>query len=125
MSVNLAYPSVPVFPQSSILLKKGEGRDSTPTETAPGAFQIAAAQPRRVPGAHTYAVGVKFLTGLREWMRICTLHLAIEVCRDFMTAGSTCRGGRNYALSVKVLRNHIGCMKLRAFSCGFGEFAGI
>ncbi len=54
MNIALAYPSVPAFPQSSILLKKGEGRDSTPTETAPGAFQIAAAQLGREPGAHTY-----------------------------------------------------------------------
>jgi len=70
MSLNLAYPSVLVFPQSSILLKKGEGRDSTPTETAPGAFLNAAAQPQKALGAHTYAVGMKFLTGLREWMEL-------------------------------------------------------
>jgi hypothetical protein len=56
MSLNLAYPSVPVFPQSSILLKKGEDRDSTPTETAPGAFLNAAAQPQKALGAHTYTV---------------------------------------------------------------------
>jgi hypothetical protein len=70
MSLNLAYPSVLVFPQSSILLKKGEGRDSTPTETAPGTFLNAAAQPQKALGAHTYAVGMKFLTGLREWMEL-------------------------------------------------------
>jgi hypothetical protein len=52
MSINLTYPSVPVFPQSSILLQKGEGRDSTPTETAPGVFLNAAAQLLKAPGAH-------------------------------------------------------------------------
>lgn len=55
MSLHLAYPSVPSFPQSSILLKRGgEGRDSTPTEIALGAFQIAAAQLQKVPGVHLY-----------------------------------------------------------------------
>ncbi len=54
MNIALAYPSVPSFPQSSILLKRGEGRDSTPTETALGAFQIAAAQPQKEPGAYLY-----------------------------------------------------------------------
>ena len=44
MSLTLAYPSVPSFPQSSILLKESEGRDSTPTETALGVLMIAAAQ---------------------------------------------------------------------------------
>jgi hypothetical protein len=52
MRLNFAYPSVPVFPQSSILLQKGEGRDSTPTETTLGAFLIVAAQPLKAPGAH-------------------------------------------------------------------------
>jgi len=52
MSINLTYPSVSVFPQSSILLQKGESRDSTPTETALGVFLIAAAQPLKTPGAH-------------------------------------------------------------------------
>lgn len=64
MSLNLTYPSVPVFPQSSILLQKGEGRDSTPTETASGAFLIAAAQPLKALGAHlrrTTCAGVKVL----------------------------------------------------------------
>ncbi len=70
MSLNLAYPSVPVFPQSSILLKKGEDRDSTPTETAPGAFLNAAAQPQKALGAHTYAVGIKVLWDGDEWMRL-------------------------------------------------------
>ena len=51
MRLNFAYPSVPVSPQSSILLQKGEGRDSTPTETALGAFLIVAAQPLKAPGA--------------------------------------------------------------------------
>jgi len=51
MRLNFAYPSVLVFPQSSILLQKGEGRDSTPTETALGAFLIVAAQPLKAPGA--------------------------------------------------------------------------
>ena len=65
MSINLTYPSVSVFPQSSILLQKGEDRDSTPTETASGVFLIAAAQPLKAPGAH--------LSGGREssagWIR--------------------------------------------------------
>jgi len=66
MNFNLAYPFVPVFPQSSILLEKGEGRDSTPTETALGTFEIAAAQLHKVPGVHlhsgrNYALSVKFL----------------------------------------------------------------
>ncbi len=55
MNLSFAYPSVPVFLQSSILLNKGEDRGSTPTETALGAFQIAAAQLRRGPGAHNCA----------------------------------------------------------------------
>jgi len=70
MSLNLAYPSVLVFPQSSILLKKGEDRDSTPTETAPGAFLNAAAQPQKVLGAHTYAVGIKVPWDGDEWMEL-------------------------------------------------------
>ena len=52
MSLNFAYPSVPVFPQSSILLQKGEGWDSTPTETTLGAFQNVAAQPLKASGTH-------------------------------------------------------------------------
>lgn len=51
MSTNLTYPSVSVFPQSSILLQKVEGRDRTPTETAPGAFLNVAAQPLKALGA--------------------------------------------------------------------------
>lgn len=53
MNISLVCPSVPSFPQSSILLKEREGRDSTPTETAQGAFHNAAAQPQRRPG-HTH-----------------------------------------------------------------------
>lgn len=61
MSLIYTNPSVSSFPQSSILLQKWEGRDSTPTETALGVFLIAAAQKSRTPGAHNYALGVKFL----------------------------------------------------------------
>ena len=56
MSLTLTYPSVPSFPQSSILLKEREGRDSTPTETALGVLMIAAAQNSETPGAHTQRV---------------------------------------------------------------------
>lgn len=90
MSTNLTYPSVSVFPQSSILLQKREGRDSTPTETALGAFLNAAAQPLKAPGAHITCAGIKFLTGLGEWMEVCASYLAEEFGRNFMRAGSTC-----------------------------------
>ena len=58
MSTNLTYPSVSTFPQSSILLQKREGRDSTPTETALGAFLNAAAQPLKTPGAYVRCAGI-------------------------------------------------------------------
>jgi hypothetical protein len=73
MNLSSTYPSVPSFPQSSILLKRGEGRDSTPTETALGAFQIAAAQLQEVPGAplyRTYAVGIRFLRDGERWTEL-------------------------------------------------------
>ncbi|MEX0998677.1 MAG: hypothetical protein WD000_01765 [Thermodesulfobacteriota bacterium] len=77
MRLNFAYPSVPVFPQSSILLQKGEGRDSTPTETALGAFLIVAAQPLKALGAHITCVGEKVLRGLGVWQRFygCRFYL--------------------------------------------------
>ncbi|MGB2691834.1 MAG: hypothetical protein WBB48_12665 [Thermodesulfobacteriota bacterium] len=81
MRLNFAYPSVSVFPQSSILLQKGEGRDSTPTETALGAFFIVAAQPLKALGAHlrrTTCAGVKVLRNLVGWIEACALYLVVE-----------------------------------------------
>ena len=85
MRLNFAYPSVPVFPQSSILLQKWEGRDSTPTETTLGAFLIVAAQPLKAPGAQLRieresSTRFRGLDG-----NLCSLF-----GRDFMDAGSTC-----------------------------------
>ncbi len=67
MSLILIYPSVPSFPQSSILLKEREGRDRTPTETTPGAFLIAAAQKPESPGVHTYWLKRVDGAGLEFW----------------------------------------------------------
>ncbi|MEK6224110.1 MAG: hypothetical protein N2A97_04510 [Thermodesulfobacteriales bacterium] len=77
MRLNFAYPSVSVFPQSSILLQKWEGRDSTPTETALGAFLIVAAQPLKAPGAQ-----------LRIERESSTRLGRLD--KNFMGAGSTC-----------------------------------
>jgi len=53
MSINLTYPSVLAFLQSSILLQKEGGQNSTPTETAPGAFFICCCPATKgVRGAH-------------------------------------------------------------------------
>jgi hypothetical protein len=88
MRLNFAYPSVPVFPQSSILLQKGEGRDSTPTETALGAFLIVAAQPLKAPGAQL-RIERESSTRLRGLDgNLCSLF-----GRDFMDTGSTCGVG--------------------------------
>lgn len=70
MRLNFTYPSVSTFPQSSILLQKGESRDSTPTETALGVFFIVAAQPLKALGAHNMAHNVRRSRSSSELSRL-------------------------------------------------------